>query len=294
VLGGEEVRFKDLKMKTLLFKKEPGAKNGMMTWYNLRTDPDLGVGKVAVRQIPCPCLAKEKELYGVNESCENWPIFEGLDNWEVVDILPGGDTNDDEMEVLFSTVLENIVDVMAGDIGEGRIGAIRTDDSCQFYLLEWTGMPFRQPEEVVENGERLKKNEHVCRARYLLKLPRTSKWYYQVPTGEEFTVRLQMVLAADIRLKKASDLSKLPTYWRGRRAVNPVLVEDMRLLDQEHDNLLARIERRQVFDYEKSFSGTDNSGSDDSDDFDDSDDSDSDDGADADEVLSGDKDYVNE
>lgn len=322
VLGGEEVRFKDLKMKTIQFKKEAGTKNGLMTRYNFRTDPNLGVGKVAIRRIPCPCTscsnqlskawmpnvpAKEQERYGVNESCENWPIFEGLNNWETVDILPGGDMNDDEMEILFSTVLENIADVMARDIGEGGIGAIGTDDLCQFYLLEWTGMPYRQPEEVVKNGEHFKKNEHVCSARYLLKLPRTSKWYYRVPTGEEFTVRLQTVLAADIRLEKASDSNKLPTYWRGRRAANPGLVEDTRLLDQDHDNLLAEIERRQVFDYEESFSDTDDSGSNDSDnsdnsdsddgadaddDSDNSDNSDRDDGADAD-VFSGNEDSVN-
>jgi hypothetical protein len=62
VLGGEDVRFKDLKMKTLLFKKEPDAKNGTMTQYNFRTDPDLGVGKVAVRRIPCPCTSCKDQL----------------------------------------------------------------------------------------------------------------------------------------------------------------------------------------------------------------------------------------
>ena len=34
VLSDEEVRFKDLKMKTIQFKNEMGAKNGMMTRYN--------------------------------------------------------------------------------------------------------------------------------------------------------------------------------------------------------------------------------------------------------------------
>ena len=97
------------------------------------------------------------------------------------------------MEGVFTTVLENIAEVMARDISVRGIGAIGTDDPCQYYLLEWTGLPYRLPEEVVENGDRFKKNEHVCRARYLEKLPRTTKWYYRVPAGEEFTVRLQTV-----------------------------------------------------------------------------------------------------
>ena len=301
VLAGDQVRFKDLKMKTIKFKKETGAKNGLMTRYNFRTDPNLGVGKVAVRRIPCPCAscndqlgkawiplvpAKDQERYKKNENCEYWAIFEGLNDWEIVDVLPGGDgkgegETNNEMENVFNTVLENISDVMAREIGEGGIGAIGTDDACQFYLLEWTGLPFRQPEEVVENEIRLKKNEYVCRARFLEKLPRTTKWYYRVPAGDEFTVRLQTVLAANIRLDPAGDSNKLPTYWRGRRAAIPSQVPDMRLSDAEHDNLLAELERREVFEYEETFS---NSESDD--DSDDESDDDSDEESDDDDEES--------
>jgi hypothetical protein len=267
VLKDEEVRFKELKMKTMIFKKEKGAnKNGVMTRYNFRTDPNLGIGKAAIRRIPCPCTscndqlskawknnvpAKEQERYAENRGCDKWPIFEGLNNWEIIDILPGGDSND-EMEGVFNTVLENIAEVMSAEICEGGIGAIGTDDVCKYYLLEWTDLPYCLPEDVVENGDRLRKGEHVCRARYLLKLPRTTKWYYRVADGEEFLVRLQTVLAADIGLVRRSESNKLPTYWRGRRGTT----EDKSMKDETHEYLLAELERRDVFDYEESFSDT--------------------------------------
>jgi hypothetical protein len=267
VLKDEEVRFKELKMKTMIFKKEKGAKNGVMTRYNFRTDPNLGVGKAAIRRIPCPCTscnaqlskewksgvpAKEQERYAENRGCEKWEIFKGLNNWEIINILPGGETNDEDMEGVFSTVLGNIAEVMAADISVRGIGAIGTDDSCKYYLLEWLGLPYRLTEEVVENGDRLKIGEHVCRARYLEKLPRTTKWYYQVPDGEELLVRLQTVLATDISLLPASDSNKLPTYWRGRREST----EDRSMNDATHEYLLAELERREVFDYVESFSDT--------------------------------------
>ena len=33
-----------------------GNRNGTSVMYNIRCDPDLGVGKAAVRRIPCACL----------------------------------------------------------------------------------------------------------------------------------------------------------------------------------------------------------------------------------------------
>ena len=39
--------------KGINFKK--GKRNGILFMYNIRCDPDLGVGKATVRRIPCAC-----------------------------------------------------------------------------------------------------------------------------------------------------------------------------------------------------------------------------------------------
>jgi hypothetical protein len=115
-------------MKTIQFKQGKGANNGLMTRYNIWTDPNiLGVRKAAIRQIPCACascnnqLSKpwirnvpdiQQEQYAENRSCEKWPIFEGINNWEIIEILPGSMTNDEEMEGLFCNILENVAEVV--------------------------------------------------------------------------------------------------------------------------------------------------------------------------------------
>jgi hypothetical protein len=95
-------------------------------------------------------------------SCEKQPIFKGMNDWEIIAILLGGMTNDEEMEGVFCNMLENIAEVVSAVIYEDGIGAIGTDDGCKYYLLEWTGLPFYLPKDIIENGDQLKKGKHVC------------------------------------------------------------------------------------------------------------------------------------
>jgi hypothetical protein len=56
VLKAVDVKFKNLKMETIKFKKvDKGKHNGLGSRYNIHTNPDLGVGFTAIRQIPCTC-----------------------------------------------------------------------------------------------------------------------------------------------------------------------------------------------------------------------------------------------
>jgi hypothetical protein len=48
-----------------------------------------------------------------------WPVFNGHNDWEIVEIRPGVDTPDEEMEDVYATVLESIADVMASYRIEG-------------------------------------------------------------------------------------------------------------------------------------------------------------------------------
>jgi hypothetical protein len=59
--------------------------------------------------------------------------------------------NNKAMEGIFSTVLENIAEVIAGVICEDGIGAIGTEDQCKHYLLKWTSLPYHLPKDLVEN-----------------------------------------------------------------------------------------------------------------------------------------------
>ena len=50
-------------------KKTIGMKNGKMMGisaiYNFRSDPDMGIGKIAIRRIPCACNGYLEQLGSV-------------------------------------------------------------------------------------------------------------------------------------------------------------------------------------------------------------------------------------
>ena len=76
------------------------------------TDPDLGTGCVAVRRIPCGCkacidqlklpwdckrLKNDQPRYAQNKSCTRWDIFQGVNDWDVVQITH---TKDDDEKLI--------------------------------------------------------------------------------------------------------------------------------------------------------------------------------------------------
>ena len=82
-----------------------------MAHYNISSDPDLRVGKVAVQHVPCACQGcltqlslpwnsnigpEEQPWYSAeSNTCIYWPLFHGLNNWKIVSLAESG-----EMETL--------------------------------------------------------------------------------------------------------------------------------------------------------------------------------------------------
>jgi hypothetical protein len=92
----EDVLFGGMKMELHGLDSVRGqTHNGLMAHYNIRADPKLGVGRVALRRVPCGCkqcmlqllepwtpgLAADKQpRYAPSLNCHWWPLFEGLNN----------------------------------------------------------------------------------------------------------------------------------------------------------------------------------------------------------------------
>ena len=92
-----------INMKTFCFSTNiEGCKyNGLLSCYHLHFDKDLGIGKAAVRRIPCNCkscynkkclkwvtnLAPENQLsFQGNLECQYGSVFEENNYWKILNI----------------------------------------------------------------------------------------------------------------------------------------------------------------------------------------------------------------
>jgi hypothetical protein len=196
-----------------------------------------------------------------------WPVFEGHNDWEIVDICPGGNTGDEEMEDVYATVLESIADVMASEIEQGKIGAVSTVDE-NYYLLQWTSLPYRiEGDQFLDEYDppiHVRHGELVCEAEYLTELLRAKGWYY--PTDIKTVVRLQQVLASDIKMSPITAPDNLlpqggwpqrepPFDKHGKRPERIAQLQhaekSTKILDTDHDEIIEEMRRRQLLEYEE-------------------------------------------
>lgn len=115
-----DVMFSNIKFRVERFLK--GNHNGLTTHYNIRIDPDLGVGHVELRGIPCTwyaCVQQQEHNWlpnipphmkpwcaGNNTKCQWWDIFQGLNNWSICNVVPTSMADYDEVEESKKYVLE--------------------------------------------------------------------------------------------------------------------------------------------------------------------------------------------
>jgi hypothetical protein len=57
-----DVSFSAISMKLTGFPASKMTRSGLRAMYNIRADPDLGMGKIALRRIPCMCHACAEQL----------------------------------------------------------------------------------------------------------------------------------------------------------------------------------------------------------------------------------------
>ena len=133
-----------------------GNRKGISSRYNIRCDPELGVGKSTVRRIPCVCsfcieqldlpLKKnEKDTsqkrHIMNKKYLNWNIFEGLNDWNIIILVTQNkNKNIEKGNEDFKTILRRVETRMSEKILITMYGAIKTDDQSTdgYYVLQWT------------------------------------------------------------------------------------------------------------------------------------------------------------
>ena len=242
---------------------------GVMQCYNIRADPDLGLGKIALRRIPCACrgcrdqLAKpwqpnvaqsEQPRYKTG-NCDLAPIFAGgLNDWHITDVrqVTGEDDGEqeDELEEVNSRLLGGIATRMAERVSEGGIGVFQTEDpdTDGYYLVKWTTYPYTLQEDTLlkeyDPPQLVKAGELVCEGTYLNQVGRARQWY--TPSALFTTVRMQQVIAPCLALLPISTQNKLPNTCNKKEAKK---YGAKRISNEDHDMLLDEINRRSILEY---------------------------------------------
>ena len=146
-----------IKKDSSVFRK--GIRNGISSMYNIRCNPELGVGKADVRRIPCACsfcieqldLPQDKnekdtsqKWYSTKNSL-NCNIFEGLNDWNII-ILATQTKNEnikkDDEE--FKTILRGVERIMNEKLQTTIYRSMRIDDEIidGYYILQWISEPY--------------------------------------------------------------------------------------------------------------------------------------------------------
>mgnify|MGYP001328175388 CR=1 FL=1 len=141
--------------------------------YHMYCCPELGLGKIALRKIPCKCVAcnnqmKKKWIHNIHdkqqprlqvaEECKYTNVLGDSNKWLIVE-LEQRDPNDtnyfpyqkEEGNLLKLQIRNHITLKVANDIEEGYIGAVVTCDEDAdggYYLIKWTGTPYTDQEST--------------------------------------------------------------------------------------------------------------------------------------------------
>ena len=192
--------------------------------------------------------AVKQKRYLSSTTCSLWPIFEGLNDWNIVQLLPGKDNDDEDIQTIHRIVLDAKTESLC--VQEEKVGAFRTEDPDAegYYLVKWTSVPYRLEEsrELTEYHPPLfvPKGELVADAVYFNQVPRAPRWY--TPVDMCTTVRLQQVIIADLKLQNESDRGRLPNSCNKTEARRKGA---LKLSDQDHGRLLDEISRMEILDF---------------------------------------------
>ena len=248
----------------------PAKINGILNHYNFRADWELGVGKVAVRRIPCACKKcldqldlewefgippEEQPRYGPSIDCQYREVLGDINNWRIIDLVKGEKADEEEVETLFESVLQDMDAMMVQDINEGEVSAICTwdDETEGYYLVKWTENPVMAEEEMtLEDGTVVKEGQYLCKGIYLYEVPGGRHWYtekdvtggVQVNLPVDIGVRYVVLPFVDLEIEDGVDI-KLPNSMRNHIKAKARHANCKHITDECHKEIKRMIDRRE-------------------------------------------------
>jgi hypothetical protein len=113
-----------------------GKFNGLRAYYNIRMDPDLGLGFAALRRVACGCDACKEQLgmpwlprvnmdeqpwYAANNQCVLWWSYKGANDWKIFQLEPVNEEEEKGAQDSIRYVLYALEAQMSLMIREGEV-----------------------------------------------------------------------------------------------------------------------------------------------------------------------------
>jgi hypothetical protein len=201
--------------------------------------------------------SEEQPRYVSSTNCVYWPIFESLNDWQIIDTMPKVSNDEEEVMLAHNDALSTIAESMRGEISIGNIGAFATEDEATdgYYLVQWTGLPYEllSDREINEFEPPLiiRKGQLVCEASYYHMVPAGPRRWYTPMADYAVTVRLQLVYATNLELQEISLNHPLPNNWSRRIKTFAIEHNAKAISDHDHLQIQRAIERRELIDHEE-------------------------------------------
>jgi hypothetical protein len=253
----KEDKVSELKYRTVGFTKEAKQSGGTANRrYHVYCCPELGTGRVAMRRIPCACVACDNTIrlpwvVGVPPEqqlrfqsvtdCKYRKILEERNEWDIIVLeVDHNKANMDDVDAARDEVLVSLSSNIAANVEIGGYGAIVTEDvkaDFGYWMIEWTTEPY-----TCQDTGRL-----VCDGYYLNPVPGAPKWW--TPSGAAETIPLVHIVMADVQMDPIEKGRNMPSSTHVNKK-EMLKNEALRIEEDSHDYIFDEMFRRETLEHE--------------------------------------------
>ena len=252
-----EDKVSELKYSTIDFEKDARKAGGSSSFrYHVYCCPELGTGRVALRRIPCACVAcdntirlpwvlsvpnQEQPRFQTVSDCQYRKILGVRNEWDIILLeVDHNRANMDDVDAAREEVLVSLSSNIAANIEIGGYGAIVTEDETArdgYWIIEWTSDPY-----TCQDTGRL-----VCDGLYLNPVEGGPKWW--TPSGHAETIPLVNIVMADVNMDAIEVGRNMPSSSHVNRK-QCLEMEALRIEEDSHDYIFDEIFRRETLEHE--------------------------------------------
>jgi hypothetical protein len=253
----KEDKVSELKYKTIGFDKVAQETGGSSSKrYHVYCCPELGAGRVALRRIPCACVAcdttirlpwvlavpnEEQPRFKTVSECQYRSVLGVRNEWDIVELEVDHDkANMDDVDDAREEVLVSLTSNIAANVEIGGYGAIATEDDDAtegYWIIEWTSEPYTCQET----------DQLVCDGYYLYQVKGGPRWW--TPSGATVTIPLVNIVMADVKMDVIEEGRNMPSSSHVNKE-KCLEMEALRIEEDSHDYIFDEIYRRETLEYE--------------------------------------------